>query len=401
MANDNLSVDKLDLASLLQPIDTERFFRDYWENQHLTISDRPSDYYQSIFSTDDFESVLRYGRPKPPDLVVVAEQEELLPSKYVKQNGDLNLNQLYKAYDEGHTLIINELQRFSPKLAELCRHLYEAFNYPAVTNAYLTPPDSTGLHPHFDTHDVFVLQIAGKKNWKLFGSPTETPLLGTFQPVIPESALPAPNERIQLAAGDLLYVPRGVIHCAEAMEESSLHVTVGIYPTQWADLLSMSLTMLSSRDIRFRKALPPGFLHKPQLRKEIERVFDELKEVFYENASTDGCLDQIVDQLMKQIPHPSDDHFPHIDAARNIELETILASRSGMRSRIIDSGSVIRIQFPGNTIKAPLTYREALYYISKQDRSFTVGSIPGSISDEQKIKLSKRLVRGGLLKIAM
>ena len=28
-------------------------------------------------------------------------------------------------------------------------------------NAYLTPPDSRGFNKHFDTHDVFVLQILG------------------------------------------------------------------------------------------------------------------------------------------------------------------------------------------------------------------------------------------------
>jgi ribosomal protein L16 Arg81 hydroxylase len=32
-------------------------------------------------------------------------------------------------------------------------------------NAYVTPGDCPGFAPHNDTHDVFVLQIAGNNRW--------------------------------------------------------------------------------------------------------------------------------------------------------------------------------------------------------------------------------------------
>ena len=53
--------------------------------------------------------------------------------------------------------------------------------------------------------------------------------------------------------------------------------------------------------------------------------------------------------------------------------------------------------FPGNVIKGPAHIEDALQYISDRNE-FTVRSIP-QLSDENKVKLSRRLIRGGLLKI--
>ena len=32
-------------------------------------------------------------------------------------------------------------------------------------NAYITPPENQGFAAHYDTHDVFVLQVSGSKRW--------------------------------------------------------------------------------------------------------------------------------------------------------------------------------------------------------------------------------------------
>jgi lysine-specific demethylase/histidyl-hydroxylase NO66 len=32
-------------------------------------------------------------------------------------------------------------------------------------NAYLTPPAQAGFPPHFDNTDLFILQVAGSKEW--------------------------------------------------------------------------------------------------------------------------------------------------------------------------------------------------------------------------------------------
>ena len=34
-------------------------------------------------------------------------------------------------------------------------------------NAYVTPAQNTGFSDHYDVHDVFVLQVAGEKRWRI------------------------------------------------------------------------------------------------------------------------------------------------------------------------------------------------------------------------------------------
>jgi hypothetical protein len=43
-------------------------------------------------------------------------------------------------------------------------------------NAYLTPPASRGLGVHHDTHDVFVLQVHGRKLWQVWDAAVPFPL---------------------------------------------------------------------------------------------------------------------------------------------------------------------------------------------------------------------------------
>ena len=68
-------------------------------------------------------------------------------------------------------------------LGEFCRALEEVFTCHVQTNIYLTPRsiDGTanqGFPPHYDNHDVFVMQISGAKAWRIYGTPVATPFRG-------------------------------------------------------------------------------------------------------------------------------------------------------------------------------------------------------------------------------
>ena len=87
-------------------------------------------------------------------------------------------------------------------------------------NAYVTPPSSQGFAPHYDTHDVFVLQISGEKHW-LIHAPVHPDPLSTqpwteHRAAVARAATASPSSTRCCAPGDALYLPRGWIHSATA-----------------------------------------------------------------------------------------------------------------------------------------------------------------------------------------
>lgn len=396
-----MSVEDFDFARLIYPIEPDTFFREYWEQRPLILSRKEPGYYSELFSIKDLDSVLFFTRPKPPEIRVVQNQQELLPDKYVKPDGSLNLNQLYKVYYEGHTLVVNGLQQFWKPLAIFCRNLQSFLNHAVVANTYLSPKNSKGLQPHFDTHDVFVLQVEGSKHWQIYDAFQPVPLLGSFQPVIPEEKLGKPLHSVCLEAGDLLYMPRGFIHHAATSESSSLHLTIGVYPTQWFDLMVSALQAVSMKDARFRKALPVGFLDRREMMAYLKDQLQELTELLSKEAQIEEAVESLVEHFIRQTTPVPDGHFTEVDDVDCIDLDTTVAKRPGMRCRIIRQGSSVSIQFPGNTVKGQSHIEPALRFIADAAGAFTVREIPDTLTDDGKVVLVRRLVRGGLLRVAL
>ena len=97
--------------------------------------------------------------------------------------------------------------------AALANNLALDLGHAVQINAYLSPAAAKGLELHFDFHDVFVLQLDGRKRWRVW-----EPLDRTRQPVRTGPRMPMPTFDelgepaldLTLAAGDCLYLPAGL-----------------------------------------------------------------------------------------------------------------------------------------------------------------------------------------------
>jgi ribosomal protein L16 Arg81 hydroxylase len=147
--------------------------------------------------------------------------------------------------------------RWKP-IALLCSRLQNALQHPVGANLYVSPPNSQGLLPHFDDHDVFVLQVEGTKIWQLYGSPMPLPLHKMKAPL--QSSPGSSREELTVKAGDLLYIPRGFIHSAITTECRSVHLTVGVRVFTWFNLLANILKEQAEQNVALREALPVGSL---------------------------------------------------------------------------------------------------------------------------------------------
>ncbi len=156
-------------------------------------------------------------------------------------------------------------------LARFCRALEAELGHPAQANSYYTPRRSQGFAVHHDTHDVFVLQVAGEKHWRVYDPLWELPLKQQRW----SSAMGEPGPAVlelTLRAGDTLYLPRGWLHDALTSETDSLHVTIGVNLHTWVDAVRAALDECEE-DVEFRRSVPEdGSMEADLLERLAERL---------------------------------------------------------------------------------------------------------------------------------
>lgn len=136
-------------------------------------------------------------------------------------------------------------------------------------NVYLTPPGTQGFAPHYDDIEAFVVQLEGKKVWKVYPPMNAAQTLPRFSSGNFKRAeiTSPPLITVELEPGDLLYFPRGYVHEAHATEGAhSLHITLSTCQRNtWGDLLEkmipQALQTAIESDIELRESLPRDYLN--------------------------------------------------------------------------------------------------------------------------------------------
>ncbi len=76
-------------------------------------------------------------------------------------------DRVLRQIDDGATLVLQALHRTWPPLVEFASQLSAELGHPVQINSYITPAQNRGFAPHYDVHDVFVLQVEGRKRWRI------------------------------------------------------------------------------------------------------------------------------------------------------------------------------------------------------------------------------------------
>jgi len=155
-------LENLTLASLLAPVSETEFRERYWEQQPLVVDRGDPDYYDDLFTLRDFDDAIT----RSPDYVKLANAATKKNVSYRPSSAE-GMEAVLNDMRSGGTLVLDQLHHREPKLNLLCRALGPEFGHRFQTNLYLTPPNGKGFTPHWDNHDVFILQVVGSKHWKI------------------------------------------------------------------------------------------------------------------------------------------------------------------------------------------------------------------------------------------
>jgi ribosomal protein L16 Arg81 hydroxylase len=287
------------LGFLMAPVGREAFVAKYYEQQALlNIRGEPERYAEllTLAMIDDFvaSADLREGM-----IELTNRKSPISREDYTYEDGRISRTAVAREYLRGATIILPHLHESLFQLGEFSRSLEEMFSCHIQNNIYLTPEGNQGFPPHYDNHDVFIMQISGAKAWRLYDTPVATPYRGErFK--LEEHKPSEVRQEFTLRAGDCVYIPRGLMHDAENVgDEPSLHITVGLITKTWADLLLEAVSELALEEPGFRRSLPPGFATREFDREEARRHFDGLIKAVAERASMDSAFDLMADNFIR------------------------------------------------------------------------------------------------------
>jgi len=218
-------------------------------------------------------------------------------------------DQLTRLFAGGATIVLQALHRTWSPLIDFAQQLTADLGHPVQVNAYLTPPDSQGFAAHYDVHDVFVLQVAGRKRWRIHrpvhpAPARDQPWTDHRRAVERAAAAPALLDAV-LRPGDALYLPRGFLHSAQALAEISAHLTVGVHVWTRQHVLEQLLAELAA-DPELRASLPLGvdLTTAEGIAEETAQTLDVLRRALprVQPAAVAGRLRAVVEAAARAEP---------------------------------------------------------------------------------------------------
>lgn len=233
------------IANLLKPYNLEDFLNNNWTNKAVVIPREGKKDFAHLFSWEKLNYLLNFHELKYPDIRLAVAGKVLDASE--------NVN-LIKQCQSGSTLIINQVHKLIPEIAEFAAEIKADLGYPNQVNAYCSWPEKQGFSSHYDTHEVFILQTDGIKQWYVFADTIKYPLIDQKSSAFSPPETP-PYLTCTLHPGDVLYIPRGHWHYAVASDEPSLHLTLGIHGKTGIDILEWLVGELRQQE-EWRQSLP-------------------------------------------------------------------------------------------------------------------------------------------------
>ncbi|MDN5726461.1 MAG: cupin domain-containing protein [Propionibacteriales bacterium] len=258
------------LASRLLDVPVEEFARDIWSRRaHLTRGRRD---FADLFSAEAVDELVSTRGLRAPFLRVAKQGQTLPDSRFTAPGGvgaeigdQIDDTALWRQFADGATIVLQALHRTWATVADFAATLATELGHPVQANAYVTPPANRGFDDHYDVHDVFVLQVEGTKRWVIHEPVHPAPLRDQpwtdHRDAVAAAAHTEPVIDTVLEPGDVLYLPRGWLHAAEAQGAVSIHLTLGVHVwTRYA--LAEQLVNAALSDLRddpaMRAALPLG-----------------------------------------------------------------------------------------------------------------------------------------------
>ena len=388
-------------------LDPQAFAEQYWARRPLlTRAADTGNSFTDLLDLPAVDELLSTRGLRTPFLRIAKDGAVVDGKRFTTSGGagaeiadQVSSDAVLRLFADGSTVVLQGLHRLWPPLIEFADQLAADLGHPTQVNAYITPPSSRGFSPHYDVHDVFVLQVAGEKHWRIHEPVLRDPLrTQPWDDRAAEVAAAAEGEPVidaVLRPGDALYLPRGFLHSATALGEISCHLTIGVHSvTRWAAAESALdlVRTLAADDPALRTSLPLGLdLGDPAtVRDDVTAVLEGLREWLGRVDPTE-VADRLRSRTWAQVRPEPVSPLAQSAAAAALTPDTVLRLRRRLRCVLRDAADGrVELVAGRRTHSFPVEVREALAELLAAGE-LKVADLPGLAPDD-RLTLARRLV---------
>ncbi|CAA0127024.1 putative ribosomal oxygenase [Mycolicibacterium vanbaalenii] len=337
---------------------------------------------------------IRLGR----DGDLLARDCYLGPAGFGAEMGDqVDSAKVLGEFASGATLVLQGLHRLWPPLIDFVRQAVDDLGHPVQANAYITPPGNRGFDPHYDIHDVFVLQTSGHKRWVVH-EPVHTHPLPSQPWTDHRAAITArvaedPVIDTVLNPGDALYLPRGWVHSAQAMDMTSIHLTIGVSAVTGFDVARAVIDQLATVEA-FRESLPLGLdpTDQDEMLATVTKVMAEVVGTLRDDAAalSGGAAARLARRHAERTRPVAVRPLASLAASESAGT-TRVQWRHGLVGTVEDSGDRVLLRLPDRVMTFPASCAPAVHAL-RTGGSTDAGSLPGLDRADATV-LIRRLLR--------
>ncbi len=402
-------------------LDTDRFAAQYWGSAPYLSKAADASRYDDLLTVAAVDELLSTRGLRTPFLRMAKDGQVLEAHRYTASGGagaeigdQVADDRVLALFADGATVVLQGLHRLWPPLVDFGTRLTADLGHPVQVNAYVTPPSSRGFSAHYDVHDVFVLQVAGRKRWVIHPPVHAAPLRSQpwtdHRAAVAEAATREPLIDTVLEPGDALYLPRGYLHSAEALGDVCVHLTVGVHVHTRYEIAEALCQLALSR-----LALGAGQQSEPAADGDSPRAALPLGVDVADPDAISADLAVVVDALADRLRQltPADiaavlaDHagratrpapltpLAQAAAAAEVTSTTLVRRRPALRAALRDRGDRVALRLADREISLPGAIRPALTALLT-GRDATPSDLPGLEADDG-IVLVRRLLREGVV----
>jgi 50S ribosomal protein L16 3-hydroxylase len=213
----------------LGDLSIQDFLRDYWQKKPLLIRGAFADFEWPL----DGDELAGLALEDEVESRLILEQGE---NPWELWRGPFTEEQFAELPPSHWTLLVQAVDQWVPEVRELLQRFRFLPDWRLDDVMVSYAPDQGSVGPHFDFYDVFLIQGAGKRRWRIGQDCDHTTPCRDDTPLKIVTRFDTTEEWL-LEPGDMLYIPPGVAHWGIA-EGESLTYSVGFRAPSHGDVLS-------------------------------------------------------------------------------------------------------------------------------------------------------------------